>query len=135
MIPAQCGVSLVRSEGLMAIIRKATAVTATPNSSWNRATSRGKRQPLHFLRSSGCGLSSLFFLPSFLSKEPLCPCPISSPVFTLFSLSVLSTFTVAVFGADEPACRLPLSLSLPLPAEASSHHKPSSVAIWKQRTL
>lgn len=135
MIPAQCGVSLARSEGLMANMRKATAVMATPNSSWSRATSRGKRQTLHLLPSSGAGLSSLLFLPSFLSEEPFCPCPISPPFSTLFSLSVLLTLTVAVFGVDEPVCCLPRSPSLPLPAQASSHHKPCSVAIWKQRRL
>lgn len=70
MIPAQCGVSLAMSEGLMANMRKATTVTATPNSSWSRATSRGKRQNLHLWPSSGSGLSSLFLLLLSLSKEP-----------------------------------------------------------------
>lgn len=125
MIPAQCGVSLVRSEGLMATMRKATATTATPSSSWSRATSRGKRQPLHLLLSSGTGLSSLLFMPSFLSEEAFCPCPISPLAFTLCCpLSVLSTFSVAMFGVDQSArcllpaacCLLPLSpLSFPSP--------------------
>lgn len=131
MIPAQCGVSRAMSEGLMANIRKATTVTAAPNSSWSRATSRGKRQTRHLRLSSGAGLSSLFFFFSSLSEEPFCPCPISP----LCSRSVRSTFTVAVFGVDKPACRLSLSTSLPLPAKASSHHKHSSSAIWKQRRL
>lgn len=102
MIPAQCGASLARSEGLTANIRKATAVTATPNSSWSRATSRGKRQTLHLWPSSGAGLSSLFFWPSFSSEEHFCPFSMS-PTF-----SVLSTLTVTVFGADEPVCLAPL---------------------------
>lgn len=122
IIPAQCGVSLVRSEGLMATMRKATAMTATPNSSWSRATSRGKRQPLHLLLSSGAGLSSLLFMPSFLSEEAFCPCPISPLAFTLCCpLSVLSTFSVAMFGVDQSArCLLPVAslLSfLPFPSQ------------------
>lgn len=80
MIPAQCGVSLARSEGLMANMRKATTVTATPNSSWSRATSRGKRQNLHLWRSSGSGLSPLFLLLFSLSAEPF----FSSIAATLF---------------------------------------------------
>lgn len=112
MIPAQCGVSLSESEGLMANIRKATTVTATPNSSWNRATSRGKRQTLHFLLSSGPGLSSLFFCPS-LSEEPFRPCPIfTSSVVTVFSFSLLSSSCCSVWAGW--AC--PLSASLPLPS-------------------
>lgn len=70
MIPAQCGVSLARSEGLIASMRKATTVTATPNSSWSSATDRGKRQNLHLWPSSGSGLSSLFLLLLSLSEEP-----------------------------------------------------------------
>lgn len=69
MIPAQCGVSLAMSEGLMANMRKATTVTATPNSSWSSAMSRGKRQNLHLWPSSGSGLSSLFLLLLSLSKD------------------------------------------------------------------
>ncbi|TNN57409.1 hypothetical protein EYF80_032378 [Liparis tanakae] len=49
---AQYGVSLASSEGLMADMRKATTVTANPNSSWSRATSSGKRQTLHLLHVS-----------------------------------------------------------------------------------
>lgn len=70
MIPAQCGVSLARSEGLTASMRKATTVTATPNSSWSSATSRGKRQKLHLWLSSASRLSSLFLLLLSLSAEP-----------------------------------------------------------------
>lgn len=120
MIPAQCGVSLAKSEGLIANIRKATAVTATPNSSWSRAMSRGKRQTLHLWPSSGVGLSSLFFLPSFLSEESFCVCLISLSAFTFFSC--VST-RLLLFGVYEPACGLPPFPSLPLPA--LSHHKHS----------
>lgn len=138
MIPAQCGVSLARSEGLMANIRKATAVTATPNSSWSRATSRGKRQALHFLPSSDVGLSSRFFLPSFLSEEPFCPCPISPPVFTLFPLSVLSTFYCLGWTSLSAVCLSPLPfpslLRPPLtisPARLLFGNREGSELIWK----
>lgn len=126
MIPAQCGVSLAKSEGLIANIRKATAVTATPNSSWSRATSRGKRQTLHLWPSSGVGLSSLFFLPSFLSDESLCPCPISLSAFTFSSCLATQLLPFAVY---EPACSLPLFPSLPYPSLPPLTINPALAAI------
>lgn len=140
MIPAQCGVSLVRSEGLMANIRKATAVTATPNSSCSMATSKGKRQTLHLWLSIGSGLSSLIFLPSFLPEEPFCPCPISpfsSNYFPTLSLRLL----LYCFGwLSLPACRLPLPPRFPSllrppltisPARLLFGNRESSELIWK----
>ena len=121
------------SEGLMANMRKATAATATPSSSWSRATSSGKQQPLHLLLCPGSGLPSLLFLASFFSVEPFCP--ISPPVFSLLSPPLsLSTWTIAVFRVDEPAC-LPAVCLLPrpLPAEASSHHKPAARLLFGNR--
>lgn len=130
MIPAQCGVSLAGSDGLTPNMRTATTVTATPSSSWSRATSRGKRHTLHLWPSSGAGLPPLS-LPSFLSDEPFCPCPMSPLV--LLQLSVLTTFP-ALFGVAESASLLPL------PAGASSSRSPArllfenregSELIWK----
>lgn len=138
MIPAQCGVSLARSEGLMANMRKATAVTATPSSSCSRATSRGKRHTLHLWPSSGAGLSSLF-----LSEEPFCPCPMSPPVSTLSSLPVLSSFdccrawggracllsAYSAFPFPFPSLpRPPLTISL---ARLLFGNRDSSELIWK----
>lgn len=112
MIPAQCGVSLAKSEGLMAAMRKATAATATPKSSCSRATSRGKRKTLHFLPSSCAGLSSLILLPFFSSKEPFCPFPIFSSCLPL-SLCLSSRLSLLKVWRVSLACRLPLTLSLP----------------------
>lgn len=128
MIPAQCGVSLAMSEGLMANMRKATTVTATPNSSWSRATSRGKRQNLHLWPSSGSGLSSLFLLLLSLSKEPF----FSSIAATFVWLSLLDSHRCSVWGgwACLPSASLPFT---PPPAKAPSYYKPCLPAIWKQK--
>lgn len=134
MIPAQCGVSLARSEGLMANMRKATAVTATPNSSWNRATSRGKRQILHLWPSSDSGLSSLFLFLLGVSEETFCPFSISATFWTLSLLCAVDSHCWSVWSGQ---ARLQ-SASLPFtstPAKASSNHKAWSAAIWKQRKL
>lgn len=131
MIPAQCGVSLVNSEGLMANIRKATTVTATPNSSCSRAMNSGKQQPLHFLRSPPSGLSSLLFLPSFLSVEPFWP--ISSPVFTLSS-SPFSQLVQYVQRMSLPACFPPSLLRPPvtrIPAWLLFGNREGGELIWK----
>lgn len=127
MIPAQCGVSLARSEGLMASIRKATTVTATPRSSCDRATSRGKRHTLHLRSSSAAALSSFLFPPSLCSEESFLP---MSP--NLY-LSVLSTFFGTVrkrpsLAAGSPSASRPHLLfpSLPRPHLTIA-------AIWKQR--
>lgn len=115
MMPAQCGVSLARSEGLIASMRKATTVTATPSSSWSRATSSGKPQNLHFGVASASGLSSLFLLLPSLSEEPFFS-PIAA---TFFRLSLLDSDRCSVLGGGAcppasffrhvPFCQGPLS--------------------------
>lgn len=132
MIPAQCGVSRAVSEGLMASMRKATAVTATPSSSCSRATSRGNRHTLHLLPFSGVGLSSLFFSLCFLSEEPFRPCPIFPRAFALFpclsSRLFSSSFSLGWTCLSVASLLPPCSLPLPSPP-CPDFTKPSSAAI------